>query len=44
MSALDPLEPQTVDEAHWWAQPGWVKIVTVVVGIPSFLYLTLSTD
>jgi len=32
------------NQAHWWVQPRWVKIVTFAVGVPSFLYLQFATD
>ena len=35
-------EPQTLSEAHWWVQPRWVKVMSVVIGVPSFLYLSFS--
>ena len=37
-------EPQTLDQAHWAVQPRWAKIVTVVVAIPSFLYLLFGPN
>jgi hypothetical protein len=44
MSDEDEKEPQTLNQAHWWVQPRWVKILTVVVAIPSWLYLCFGTD
>ena len=37
-------EPKTPAQAHWWVQPLWVKIVTFVVAVPSFLYLRFATQ
>jgi hypothetical protein len=37
-------EPTTLTQAHWWVQPRWVKILTVAVGIPSWLYLWFTKD
>lgn len=44
MSAEDEKEPRTLGQAHWWVQPRWVKVVTAVIAMPSFLYLMLGPD
>lgn len=30
-------EPETINEAHWWVQPRWVKYVTFIVAAPASL-------
>jgi hypothetical protein len=34
-------EPRTLSDAHWSVQPRWVKTASVIIGLPSFLYLGL---
>jgi hypothetical protein len=44
----DPLdqdfEPESIDEAHWWVQPKWVKHVSVIVGLPAGLIWTYEVQ
>lgn len=35
-------EPSTLSEAHWSVQPRWAKVASLVIGVPSFLYLWLK--
>jgi hypothetical protein len=32
-------EPSSLTDGHWKVQPGWVKALTVLIGVPAFLLL-----
>ena len=35
-------EPRTLSEVQWSVQPRWAKVASLVIGVPSFLYLWLK--
>lgn len=34
--------PQTLEAAHWSVQPTWVKLYTICIGLPAWIFLMVG--